>query len=80
MQSNKDKGKPQSGDPKGADGAGNKVSAEMVAPQRSSLTPGGVQDGVTRGGTCETASKSAEPQQHTGHEFISAGTVTVRPR
>ena len=50
MQSNKDKGKPQSGDPKGTDGAGNKVSAEMVAPQRSSLTPGGVQDGVTRGG------------------------------
>jgi len=55
MQSNKDKGKPQSGDPKGTDGAGNKVSVEMVAPQRSSLTPGGVQDGVTRGGTCEMA-------------------------
>jgi len=53
MQSTKDKGKPQSGDPKGTDGAGNKVSVEMVAPQRSSLTPGGVQDGVTRGGTCE---------------------------
>ena len=53
MQSNKDKGKPQSGDPKGTDGAGNKVSVEMVAPQRSSLTPGGVQDGVTRGGTCD---------------------------
>ena len=55
MQSNKDKGKPQSGDPKGTDGAGNKVSVEMVAPQGSSLTPGGVQDGVTRGGTCEMA-------------------------
>ena len=49
MQSNKDKGKPQSGDPKGADGAGNKVSAEMVVPQRFSAPPGGVQDGV-RGG------------------------------
>ena len=54
MQSNKDKGKPQSGDPKGTDGAGDEVSVGRVAPRRSSLTPG-VQDGVTRGGTCEMA-------------------------
>ena len=49
MQSNKDKGKPLSGYPKGVDEAMNKVLVLDVDPPRFSTPPGSVQDGATRG-------------------------------